>query len=327
MASRKIERELESLDELHRAEAAEIRVPALRQALSDKVNLIVAKAAKLSAEFKLQELVPDLCTAFERLLVNPLKTDPKCWGKEAVAKALKHLGHGDSAVYLKGVDHVQLEPVWGGEEDMATTVRATCALAILDCFDLRREDKLWHVQRLLTDNAPSLRKEAAQAIEFLGGPEAALMLRIKARMGDSDLTVTGQVFASLLRVEGDGAVPLLAEFVRSPNPEIREEAALALGASRLSRAVEVLKEQLTRKYVLLDREVAFRALSISRHEEAIRFLLEVVRTERMQEVLAVLDALKLYRESPEVRTKIAEAVAVRGEREIQREFDNLFGRA
>ncbi|MBV8897195.1 MAG: HEAT repeat domain-containing protein [Acidobacteriaceae bacterium] len=324
MAVRNVERELESLSALRHVEAGETRTQAIRRALHDRVNVIAAKAAALTAEFELKILVPELCATFERLLTDPLKTDPQCWGKDAVGKALKDLGHDDSAIFLKGVHHVQLEPVWGGQEDTAANVRSTCALALLQCTDLTREDKLWHVMPLLTERSPSLRKDAAAALESLEGREAALLLRIKARMGDEDATVTGQVLESLLRVERDAAVPFVIEFLRSLQPEVREEAALALGASRLATAVAALKNAFGDRHRLLDSEILCRALSISRNEEAIDFLLEVLRTGRLNDAQAALDALTLYRDSMEVRSKIGQAVANRTEAEIKREFKRAF---
>src|SRR5581483_4391675 len=248
MPVRNIEHELENLTMLRACESEEVRIHALDKALGDKVNVIVAKAATLIGEMRLQSLVPELCAAFERLLINPLKTDPKCWGKEAIAKTLNMLGHAESAIFLKGAQHVQMEPVWGGEEDTATTVRGTCALALLQCTDITREDKLWPIMRLLTERSPSLRKDAALALESLAGREAALLLRIKARMGDDDPTVTGQILESLLRVEREAAVPFVVDLLRSAASGEREEAALALGASRQTAAVTALKNVFTEKH-------------------------------------------------------------------------------
>ncbi len=324
MPVRNVERELEALTQLRNCESAELRARHLNKALGDPINVIVAKAARLTAEMQIPSLIPVLSATFDRLLIDPLKTDPKCWGKEAIAKALKDLGHTESDVFRKGAQHVQLEPVWGDEEDTAANLRGTCALALLECTDLTRQDKLWHVIRLLTERSASLRKDAALALESLEGLEAALLLRIKARMGDLDPTVTGQVFESLLRVEGDVAVPFVLEFLRATSAEVREEAALALGASRLSAAVAALINAVTQKHPLLDYEVLFRALSISRHDEAVQFLLEVARSRRTVEAVAALAALQLYRDSREILVKVAEAVATRSESEVQREFHRLF---
>ena len=59
--------------------------------------------------------------------------------------------HDESAAFLRGLRHVQMEAVWGSTVDTAATLRSTCALALLQCTDLTREDKLWHVMRALTD--------------------------------------------------------------------------------------------------------------------------------------------------------------------------------
>lgn len=324
MAVRNIERELEDLVALRNGEAGEGRTRSLRKALNDKVNIVVAKAAALTAEFELNNLVPELCVAFDRLLIDPVKTDPQCWGKNAIAKALKDLGHDESTTFLKGVHHVQLEPVWGGQEDTAANLRSTCALALLQCTDLTREDKLWYVMPLLTERSASLRKDAAVALESLEGREAALLLRIKARMGDEDATVTGQVLESLLRVERDSAVPFVIEFLRSAKPELRDEAALALGASRLATGANALKSAFGDKHRLLDSEILCRALSLCRSEDAIDFLLEVLRTGRLNDAQAALDALTLYRDSTEVRSKIEQTVATRTEPEIQRGYKKAF---
>ncbi|HEX4773365.1 MAG TPA: HEAT repeat domain-containing protein [Bryobacteraceae bacterium] len=327
MPVRNIERELQLLKESCDAGSPETRARELRKALNDKVNVIVAKAATLIGELGMRNCIPDLCSTFERLLIQPRKTDPQCWGKTAIAKALKTLEHDDSAIFRKGAQHVQLEPVWGGEEDTAATLRATCALALLQCTDITREDKFWNIQRLLTEKSPSLRKDGAQALELLGGPEAALLLRLKARMKEDDPIVTGQVFESLLRVEGEGAIPFVVEFLRSQNEEVREEAALSLGASRLGAAVAALKHALTERGVLVKSEVLLRALGISRHEDAIQTLVKVVQSGRQKDALGALEALKIYRDSNDIVTNIREAVASRSESEIEQQFERLFAAA
>ena len=324
MPTRRIEQALETLAELRHSASPDGQIRALRKALGDPVNVVVAKAARLTAELHLRVLIPDLCASFERLLLHPVKTDPQCWAKQALAQALRELGHAESGVFLRGAQHVQREPVWGGEEDTATGVRAVCTLALLDCTDLTREDKLWPVMRLLTEASPSLRKDAALALQALGGREAALLLRIKARQGDPDPTVTGQVFESLLQVEGEGTVPFVEEFLHAPSTETREEAALALGASHLPRAVAALRSACHEKHPLMRSEVLFRALSISRCEEALGFLLQVVRRGRPHEAVEALEALQLHRGSEELLERVGQAVANRSESEVQRAWQRWF---
>ena len=89
----------------------------LSRALKDRSNFLVAKAATVAGTRQLQSLTPELLAAFDRFLHDPVKSDPQCWGKNAISKALKDLGHTGPAVFFRGMAHVQLEPVWGGRAD------------------------------------------------------------------------------------------------------------------------------------------------------------------------------------------------------------------
>ena len=129
MPSRKIEQQLEKLSELRAHARDGETLAALRQGLANPVNVVAAKAAKIAADFTRRDLLPDLLAAYHRMFENPRQTDPQCWGKNALAKALKDLGHAASEDFLRGLTHVQMEPVWGGEEDTAT-VSAARALSL-----------------------------------------------------------------------------------------------------------------------------------------------------------------------------------------------------
>src|SRR5690348_14316332 len=102
MSVRRVEEELDRLSKFRDADPA-AAIPALRKALGDRINLIVAKAAKIAGERQFQELTPDLLRAFERLLENAVERDQQCWGKNAIATALKDLGHTESAPFLRGM--------------------------------------------------------------------------------------------------------------------------------------------------------------------------------------------------------------------------------
>ena len=101
----------------------------LRRALNDRNNYIVGRAAAIIGELRLEELIPDLLVAFDRFFEEPVKADPQCLAKNAIAQALKDLGHHAAAAYVRGIVHVQLEPTWGGRADSAAALRGTCALA------------------------------------------------------------------------------------------------------------------------------------------------------------------------------------------------------
>src|SRR5580658_5834311 len=129
---RKFDEQIAALDAL-RQQPEDSRTQPLRKALKGKNNFIAAKAADLIREFNLPELIPDLLTAFDHFLEDPEKTDPQCWAKNAISRALATLEHQDAEVFLRGMRHIQMEPVWGGRSDTAGTLRATCALALVQC--------------------------------------------------------------------------------------------------------------------------------------------------------------------------------------------------
>ena len=311
--TQKVEERLEALRQLRNAKPDGPVIAALRKSLQDRSNLIVAEAAKITGSLHVTELVPDLLTAFARLFDNPVKTDPKCWAKTAIVTALTKLDYSSSAPFLRGSNHVQMEPVWGGQEDSAVQLRATCILSLVQCDDVSRLHILRRVTDAFTDPADPVRMEAARALAQLGGDEASLLLRLKARVGDARPVVVGQVFDSLFALEPDAAMPFVAEFLSSANVEIRDEAALSLGGSRLPQAVDILKDAWKGNSDWEFGGVLLRALSSSRQPTAIDFLLEFVRSGTRREASQAMDALKLHEDSPEIWALVKKAKASRTE--------------
>ena len=310
MAHRQIEAEVERLNLLRQAPAAEA-VPALQKALSDRVNLIVAKGAKLAAELRLAVLLPDLLRAFNRLFEKPVERDPQCWGKNALAQALVALDHRESAAFVRGIHHVQMEPVWGGEEDTAATLRGTSALALPACSDIDRGQIFRHLVDALSDRALPVRSDAVRAVAQMQGDEAVLLLRFKIRLGDTELEIIGQCLDYLLQLEHDAALPFAAGFLQPKLGPIAEEAALALGSSRLPAAVPILEQSYNAERDPDFRYVLLRSLSASRQPPALDFLLELVRNARPADALAAVDALALNRDSVDIRRQAEQAAAER----------------
>jgi HEAT repeat protein len=303
---KKTEEKIEDLKHLRKG-SAETVAPALKKALQDKSNLVVAEAAKIAGEEHHTALVPELLAAFARLFEDPVKSDPKCWGKTALLKALTVLGYSESAPFLRGSTHVQMEPVYGGQEDSAIHLRAGSVLALVQCTDLTRPEVLRHVVDALADTSDTVRMEAVRTLEQMNGEEGALLLRSKAHSGDRRSAVTGQVFDSLLGLEREKAVAFVSRFLESPSPEVRDEAALSLGASRLGPAVNVLIERWRTSRSREFSSVLLRALSSSREETALAFLLDLVREGTSRDSASALEALELHRDSPDIRLRVEEA--------------------
>ncbi len=320
MAVRKVELELEQLGLLREAPLNEART-GLRKALKDPVNLMVAKAATIAAERQFRDLTPDLLRAFDRLFGDAARRDPKCWGKNAIAKALTELEHRESAPYLRGMRHIQMEAGWGAAVDTADILRGICVLGMVASTDIRREDALRALIDCAGDSADPVRVEVVRGIAQMEGEEAPLLLRMKAQVGDPAPVVMGQVFDSLLALEGEAAVPFVAGFLRRSTPENREEAALSLGSSRMPGAVAMLREAWQDPHTGDLRDVLLRALSLTRQEEAFSFLLELVRNGRLADALAAVHALSLNRE---IRQRVEEAAGGR-EGEVREAVGKAFG--
>jgi HEAT repeat protein len=324
MPPRRIEDEIEALNRRCSGTPADAAAP-LRKALSDRVNLIVAKAAKLAAEMRLQDLRPDLLRAFDRLFEKPVERDPQCWGKNAIAKALVTLDHHEAAPFLRGIRHIQPEPVWGGEEDTAATLRGTCALALPACADVTRGQVFRHLVDALADRALPVRSDAARAIAQMEGEEAILLLRLKARLGDAEVEITGQVFDYLLQLEREQALPFVAGFLQPSLGPVAEEAALALGSSRQSAAAPLLEEAWNRQRDPGYRLVLLRSLSATRQPDALEFLFNLVRNGRAADAVSALEALALHRDSPDIRRRVEEAASLR-EPAVQGQCKQSFAR-
>jgi hypothetical protein len=146
----------------------------------------------------------------------------------------------------------------------------------------------------------------------MAGHEAGWLLRLKARLGDRP-EVTGQIFESLLRLEGINSVSFVAGLLDVVNEEVAEEAALALGASRIPQALETLKAAWKKPENAALGPVLLRAISASRLDDAFEFLLAIVREGRQAESADALRALEIHRDSPPssnaIRRRVEEALA------------------
>jgi hypothetical protein len=272
---------------------------------------VVGKAAQAVGELQLKDLVPDLLSAFDRLFENPVQRDPQCWGKNAIAKALATLDYRESPPFVRGSRHVQMEPVWGGQEDTASNLRGICVLGLASCTDLPREEILRRLVDCMADAAYTVRVESARALAQMGGDDATLLLRLKARVGDREPRVVGQVFDCLLELEGDPGVAFVAEFLESAAEESQAEAALSLGSSRRAKAVDALQTAYGGTHDPDLRLAILRGLSVSRQEQAIAFLMQIVRDGRERDAVLAREALELHKGTPEIWEQVERAAAER----------------
>jgi hypothetical protein len=294
----------------------------LRKVLTGRSWHAIAKAAEIAAEYELAVLVPELAAGFRRLLVQPLRSDPGCGGKAAIANALYRIGAPERDIYLTGIRHVQLEPVWGGKVDTATGLRGTCALALVR---MQYPDYLAELADLLADREAPARKMAAQALGYSENPAAVPLLRFKALIGDEDPQVLTECLLAVLQIAPHTAIDFVAQFL--DRSESAEAAALALGASRRHEALALLTAWWERTFDAALRRSALLAIAMLKHDDAIAYLLAHIAESAPPHARAALDALAVYRHDARLRAQVDAAVAGRGEAALRRAFDEAFGPA
>ncbi len=294
----------------------------LRVALRDRSNLIVAAAAVIVADLNQAGLSVDLEAAFDRLLVDPVKSDKLCRGKIAVIQALDRLEHEQTDVFLRAVGHEQQEPAWGGPEDTAAPLRAAAILALarLDYHGL-----LPLLVDCLTDSQKEVRIAAAQALGNHGSEPASLLLRLKAHLGDKDPDVIAECLSGLLVCAPKDNLPFVSQFLDAADPATCEAAILALGKSRLPEAFDPLKNALKQYPIGLNEEI-FLAMAMLRLPLATEFLLETIASEDDRSASYALSALLIYRYDPGLRDRIADAVHKNGGRILRANFERSTGR-
>ena len=297
---------------LDRQDAREL-AEAIRAGLTRGGFAVVMRAAEIAEGRELGDAMPDLETAFARLLPLAPAKDPGCLAKLAVAKAMRAIGNADHDLLLRGARHIQMEPVWGGSVDTAGNLRGLCVTALVEGG---YPGAMFEAVQLLADPAPEARRHAVQAVAAAGGAESELLLRMKALHGDQENGIVADAIAALVRINPARSLDFAAGFLDSPSPVIREETALALGESHLPGALPLLRaawEKGTRQQAA---SKLLLAIALHRSDEAFAFLTEIVAAEAHASALEALDALAVFRHDPARWQQVALAVKRRGDKRL-----------
>src|SRR5258708_7095870 len=254
----------------------------------------------------LKVLIPDLTSALDRFFTDSAKSDPQCWAKKALFQAFADLGHNQADEYLRRLKHIQMEPVWGGQQDTAAAVRGACALALVECRDVSDIVLLGHLIEALTDTDKTVRVEAARAIGRIDRPEAALLLRLRALVGDEEPEVLGACFSALLSIEGRAGIAFVSRFLEAKGDE-GAEAALAIGLMRTPEAPHALKQQWEHERAAEFAAILLSAIALTRQPDALDFLVDLIAADSSSApaARAALDSAGL---SPDQRAEVAAAV-------------------
>ena len=282
---------------------------------------MVAEAAEAVGHFTLAGLAPDLAAAFERFLVDPVKTDKLCRAKIAIAQTLDKLEYLRSDVFLRGIRHVQPEPVWGGQQDTAAPLRGACAFALVR---IGHPGVLNLLVDLLTDPEKDARLAAVQALAYNSTQAAGFLLRLKARMGDKEPEVTSECLGALLKLDPVEAMPFVADFLQSPEEAVQEGAVLALGESRRPEAFQLLKDFWDSQIGSELRETILVAMALLRLPAANDFLLSLVADQSTAVATAAVSALAVHRHDTRLRERVEAAVTQTGDADLRAHFEKRF---
>lgn len=317
---RSSEAKLARLKELRNNAASPDRLKELKAFLGDASNHVVAEAAEILGESGLTALNPDLVVAYERFLEEPEKTDKLCRAKIAIIEALSKLEYDDDDFYVAGMKYVQLEPGWGGANDSAVSIRVASAFGLVR---LRYRGVLMLLVDMLKDKDKAARIGAVQALTATATETAAMLLRLKVHLGDEDPEVINECLVGMMELQPDHAIPFIADLLKSAGETIQEAALLALGSSRLPKALEVLKAFAERHLQEIP-EVAFIAVALLRLPVANDYLLGMVAEKPAEVAKAALAALAVHRYDSQLREQAAAAVAQNGAPEVARAFAKKF---
>ena len=297
-------------DSVAGAEADEV-VSVLGKALAERNYRVVAHAAHLAGERLVYDCVPQLIDAFEQLLDNAVKRDPNCLAKKAIMRALYELDCDDADFYLAGIRYSQLEPVWGGTVDTAADLRCSAAMGLVASGYPRA---MIEVAALLTDSEAPVRSGAARAIACGNPHDAEMLLRFKVLTGDAEALVIGDCFAGLLGIEPDESVDFVAVYLGSEDDALREAAALALGESRLPRALDRLLEAWDEVFVPeWFRRVLVRAAALHRSNESFAWLVGLAAEVNEKIATEIVEALSIYRHKETLADQLRAALARRSD--------------
>lgn len=308
--TRKLEERLAELSALRDEPTSEQTSDALYKALMDKDSFVVSRAAEIAGEFYIQQLEPVLVQAFDRFMVNPVKTDPGCRAKTAIADTLYRMEAYQEDLYLRGISHHQMEPVWGGEEDTAAKLRGLCALGLVR---INYNNVMIPLAHLLADIEADARIAAAKAIGYSGLPEGIPLLRYKALIGDQHPQVLCECYGALLKLAPESSIAFVAGFLKDEDVAVIEAAALALGESKLAQAFPFLETAWEDTFDRDIRKTFLMSIALLRQEAAMNFLLTLIREGAKVHAQDALEALNLYRGDQRVWSRVQKAIQARGE--------------
>ncbi|HLG96284.1 MAG TPA: HEAT repeat domain-containing protein [Bryobacteraceae bacterium] len=276
--------------------------------LKHRSNHVVAAAVATAERLEASTLAQDMVDCFTNLMHDPAKRDPGCKALLAIAKALASMDQSAARVYFLGIKHVQMEASFGPPVDAAAELRGVCAQGLARML---HPDALQECVTLLADPEPAARAGAVRAIADYGAPEGALLLRLKALVGDKHEQVIAECFSALLRLAPAPSLEFVAGFLRNPSDEIAQNAAFALGESHLAGAFPLLREAWEQTAAPERRRAFLVAIALLRLDTAVDFLLARASDDSLSAAAGAIAALGMYASDENICARVRPLVATR----------------
>lgn len=320
--TRKIEDCLEALSRLRKDPTASEARAEIALYLAHRSKAVVAKAAKLAGDFELQDLRAHLVEAFHRFMKDPAATDRGCAAKTAVVQALEALAATEEAIYLTGIRHIQMEGSYGPPIDTAAALRSASAMALVH---MHHPDAVLHLVTLLVDREADARIGAVRALAWSERPEAVPLLHLKVLAGDQSVDVVAECFIALLALAPARSLDFVAGYLDAGTAAVAEGAALALGQSRESAALDILKNRFAAGAGESLRRALLAGLALAREDSAFEFLFSLVETSPENIAAQSLSALATFRHDDRIRSRVVSLVAGRQGRLLRQILEAEFG--
>jgi hypothetical protein len=299
-----LEEELEALTEVAAHSGSAAARARLAVALKSRRSLVVARAARLIKEHRVDGFEKELQAAFERFLDDPVKSDPSCNAKLAVIEALDYGESVDCEPFLRAARHIQMEPAWGRPIDTAAPLRGRGVMALAR---IAYADFELLAAELLNDAEPPVRQAAADALQHRGDRSGAALALYKLRAGDEDPMVTLAAMNALFALAPDWGLATLAPLLDGNDEQARELAAVALGQSKSEQALTLLLEALERCVRAEEREAILRGVGLHRSERALVAMLDLIAEGTAADAKAAIVALDVRRFEPGVADRVRRA--------------------
>ena len=295
----------------------------VKQHLDDPHCLVVSRAAQICSLRCFYDLEQDLINAYPRFLKNPVKKDPGCIAKGAIARALVDLECKDYTFFISGLHYRQKEPVWGGSVDTAIDVRVCCAMGLSRTSWPRA---LVELVTAIHDPEEQVRIGAARAMISTPVQAAEAVLRSKALENDPSINVTAEVLTALMHVAPGESIAFVSRFLEDETDIERIEAiCFALGESRIDEALTVLQSCWDKQPLKSKREEVFlKAAVFHRSEKAFSWLFDVVAREDPSSAAFVIDELAIYRTNETLKAQLQKTILQRADDKLTAYFHKVW---